>query len=123
MVKGDGRPEAITVARCLWLQVKEPAKGPLLLFRAEHLDPGEAEAIALAHELNADMILMDEKAGRRAAVRSGLTVLGTLGLLLRAKQLGILTEIRPELDRLIKFGFYLAQDLYTQVLRAGGELP
>lgn len=124
VTKGGGRPGATAVARCAWLQVKDPGKGFVALVGAEeHLDPGEAAAIALAHELKADVILMDEKSGRRAATRSGLAVLGTLGLLLGAKQSGMLAEIRPELARLRGAGFFLHQDLCDHVLKSAGELP
>ena len=55
------------------------------------LDPGESEAIALAVEVHADFLLVDEQAGRREAVRRGLRVAGTLSVLDEAEQAGLLT--------------------------------
>src|SRR5207249_996874 len=59
------------------------------------LDLGEAEAIALAEQIDADAVLIDEMAGRTVAANCGLTVVGTLGILLRAKQVGLCPEIAP----------------------------
>ena len=67
---------------------------------ATTLDPGEAEAIALALEMSADLILMDERDGRSAAERAGLPVTGVLGVLLRAKNEGQIQLIKPEVDAL-----------------------
>ena len=64
------------------------------------LDPGETEAIALARQSNADLLLMDEKRGREAARRLGLVVAGALGELLHAKLVGWIPAVRPEIVRL-----------------------
>ncbi|MFN0019622.1 MAG: DUF3368 domain-containing protein [Pirellulaceae bacterium] len=86
------------------------------------LDRGEAEAIALAEEIHADLILMDELDGRETAERLGLAVTGTLGILLRAKQQGLCPEIRPLMDRLqLELNFFVAPALRTLVLHAAGE--
>ncbi len=69
-----------------WLEVRQP-KEPL---RLPQLDPGETEAIALAAELAADVILIDEMAGRREAERQGLLVAGTLSVLDDADRVGLL---------------------------------
>ncbi len=63
----------------------------------DELDLGEAEAIVLACELGADWVLMDEKKGRRKLTQLGLWKVGTAGMLLTAKQLGLLPLVRPEL--------------------------
>ena len=77
-------------------------RAPISLDRVNELlfslDRGEAEAIALAEELHADLILMDELGGRETAERLGIAVTGTLGILLRAKQQGLCQEIRPLID-------------------------
>src|SRR3954451_1656909 len=76
------------------------------------LDLGEAEAIALAEELHADLILMDELDGRETAEKLGIAVMGTLGILLRAKQQGLCQEIRPLMDRLqLEMNFFVAPSL------------
>lgn len=86
------------------------------------LDRGEAEAIALALELGADLVLLDELAGRHAAQHLGLKVMGVAGLLLRAKTLGSVKTIRPLLDRLREqAGFYLSQPVCQRILELAGE--
>jgi len=74
------------LARPVWLEILTP-KSPLQLPR---LDPGESEAIALALESNADVLLIDDHAGRDAAARQGLKVAGTLSVLDDADEAGLL---------------------------------
>ena len=85
------------------------------------LDLGEAEAIALAVEINASL-LIDEAAGRAVAQRIGLHVTGTVGILISAKSDGLVTEIRPLLDQLRRnTKFFLNDAFYDEVLRRAGE--
>jgi len=86
------------------------------------LDPGEAEAIALALEISADLILLDERDGRIAAERAGLRVTGVLGVLLRAKRDGQVQTVKKELDALRTAPvFFVSPSLEAQVLEAAGE--
>ena len=86
------------------------------------LDAGEAEAIALALSFPQATLLMDEARGRRVAMRLGLDVLGTAGVLLRAKRRGLVPAVRPLLDALREeHSFRLTEALYEQVLREAGE--
>lgn len=86
------------------------------------LDKGEAESIALAMEGAADLILLDEQLGRHAAARLGLTMIGTLGVLIAAKDRGLITTVANELDALRdKAGFWIGDDLYRAVLGAAGD--
>lgn len=86
------------------------------------LDKGESETIALAVELKADLILLDEKDGRQMAQRFGLNMAGVLGVLLEAKKKNLVGELRPQLDALRQSaGFYLSEGVYQQVLRLAGE--
>lgn len=80
------------------------------------LDKGEAETIALSIELNADLVLLDERPGRQIAESFGLPVAGVLGILLNAKTLNLLPAIKPALDDLRQqAGFYLSDELYSHV--------
>jgi uncharacterized protein len=85
------------------------------------LGAGESESLSLAIELDADLILLDDKAARRLASSIGLPIIGTLGLLLRAKGAGLIPEIRPKLDSLRELPFHIAPRLYQAVLREAGE--
>ena len=86
------------------------------------LDRGEAETISLALELNADLILLDEREGRHAAQRLELRVVGVVGLLLEAKSRSAVVAVRPHLDALRhKAGFYLSDPVYHAAVSLAGE--
>lgn len=87
----------------------------------DEMDLGEAETIVLAHELHADWVLMDEKKGRRKLEQMGMPKIGTLGVLLKAKQAGLLSTIRPDIERLCRQGFSVSQAVIDTVLAAAGE--
>jgi hypothetical protein len=86
------------------------------------LDEGEAEAIALAREEQAPVVLLDEKDARQVARRLNLRVLGTVGLLIWAKRVGAIASLREQLDTLRTLGrFRLSQAVYDEALRIVGE--
>jgi predicted nucleic acid-binding protein len=87
----------------------------------DELDRGEAEAIVLARELKADWVLMDEKKGRRKLSQFGINRVGTLGILLKAKQQGLIQHVRPEIDRLQSVAFRMSPDVVYEILKAAGE--
>ena len=80
------------------------------------LDPGETEAIALAMEKRATVVVLDDRSARIAAERLGLNVIGTLGVLLLAHRNGLIDNIRTELDALLATGFYVSGSLYARSL-------
>lgn len=85
------------------------------------LDKGEAEAIVLAREINAGLILMDEKAGRQYAKQLKLSVSGTIGILLKAKENGLIESVKACLLELIDKGIYIKQSLLNKALQLAGE--
>ncbi|NEP82188.1 MAG: DUF3368 domain-containing protein [Okeania sp. SIO3C4] len=86
------------------------------------LDEGEAEAIALFCELPSEALLLDEKNARRIAKQMGLPVLGTVGILIWAKQSGLISTLKEQLDALKVQGFRLSQLVYQEALRKVGEI-
>ncbi len=105
-----------------WIDQRQLSSAPTGLPDMEALDPGEAEAITLALEIHAQVILLDERLGAKVARRQGLEVVGLLGILLQAKQAGYLAVIAPELERLkTEAGFWLSAALQARVLQLAGE--
>ncbi len=105
-----------------WLEVSPVANVSLAAVLAKDLDQGEAEAIALAIEIKADVLVIDEKEGRGLARQAGLSVRGTLGILLRAKATGKISSLRAEIDALrSRAKFFVARELEEEILRAAGE--
>ena len=86
------------------------------------LDPGEAEAIALATERSPDYLLIDEAKGRQIARGAGLPVIGILGVLLLAKERSLIPAIQPLMDDLQrKARFFIRATLYDELLRLANE--
>ena len=87
------------------------------------LDPGESEALALALELGVSVILIDEAAGGAMAVHLGLQPVGVLGTLVRAKQRGLIDGVGSLMECLeSEIGFFISEQLRTEILRRAGEL-
>ena len=85
------------------------------------LGPGEAEVLALAQERGAGLVIIDEAKGRRYAQRMGFRLTGTLGVLLLAKERGMIDSVTPLLADLQAAGLRLHPVLITRVLRLAGE--
>lgn len=109
------------VASANWISVRSVADRLAVEVLLDELDPGEAETIVLARELNAEWVLMDEKKGRRKLTELGLPKIGTLGILLKAKQAGFIPVIQPEILKLRQNSISLSQQVIEAVLRQAGE--
>ena len=103
-----------------WLRIEAPANPNLVSALKVMVDDGEAEAIALAVERNWKIVLDDRRA-RDLAQRLGLKIIGTVGILVRAKRSGLLPWIKPLLNELTETGFHLSEDLKREALRMAGE--
>ena len=119
-VNGAGLPGALAISQLDWLIIEKPAP-ELLKPLSILLDPGEAEAIALALNLNECTVLLDDAQARRVAERFGVNRIGTLGILRRAKKAGLIAAIKPYTVQLQKNGIYIRQSLIDAVLRDVGE--
>ncbi len=99
-----------------WLKIENLKSNLLATALQTVVDVGEAEAIALASEKNC-LLISDDKQARAAAKRLGVKFIGTVGVLVRAKQNGIITEIKPILDLLEANNFFLSRALREEALK------
>lgn len=85
------------------------------------LHKGEVEVMILAKEIKADICIIDDLLARKYAKYYGLQITGTIGIILKAKKLGIITEIRPIMNELIDSDIYIDKKLYNKALKIAGE--
>ncbi|MEZ4848424.1 MAG: DUF3368 domain-containing protein [Bacteroidia bacterium] len=105
-----------------WIEVKKVTNTQNVQHLTGALDHGEAEAIVLAIELNADRLLIDERAGYQIAKQTNLKPIGLLGVLIVAKNNGLIQSVRPLLDQLRnQIGFWVSDSVYHRVLQIVGE--
>lgn len=85
------------------------------------LEQGEAEVIVLAKEKNIEQVLIDEKVARLQAKVLGLEVIGTLGILLKAKKKRLLTSIKPSITKILENGIWIKDEIVKGILKEAGE--
>jgi len=86
------------------------------------VDQGEASAIALAHEIENEFIITDDLDARKLAIKQGLSVIGSLGVLLRAKDAGHINLIKPFIELIKQTNFRISDNLYQAALHKAGEI-
>jgi len=104
-----------------WVTVRRPV-GELALPLVTDLGPGETAVLMLALELPEAVVVLDDALGRRVAETLGLRLTGTLGVLLDAKHIGLVTAVAPLLDQLQALRFRLAPHTREAVLKLAGEV-
>src|SRR5262249_42717839 len=118
---GVGRPGAAEVRDAPWIRRVTLVERGVLDVLAAALGRGEAEVIALALELGGQVpVLIDDRDGRRAARRHGLRVFGSAGVLVLAKNAGLIPAVRPVLEELRLAGLFLRDDAYRDALTQAG---
>ena len=122
VVKGVGKPGADEIRDASWIETHEVADRDVVARFRAILDAGESEAIALAKEVEADLIILDDEEARNTALAEGLRVVGLLAFLILAKERGMISHVRPLLDTLRRQGFFIGDDLYHHILRQAGQL-
>lgn len=114
-------PDAKDIEQAPWIRVIKIEDTDLKKALMLMLDEGEAASIVLAIEQRADLVILDDYDGRIVAKEYRLNVIGTIGVLLRAKLTGKISSLRHELDSLKDSGFWLSEELYQRALEESGE--
>lgn len=104
-----------------WVTVFPVSKPFIPIIQAAPLGPGETEAISLAFELKAYLLILDERPGRRLAEELGLMVIGTLGVLVACKKHGHIKLVRPFMEELMQHDFRISRSLYRLVIDTANE--
>lgn len=121
VISGHGRPGAEEVGTASWIEVVELRDVTAVQLLRERLGAGESEAVVLAIQLEADLLLIDEARGRRVAEARGLNKTGTIGTLIAAKKRGLVEQVTPLLHDLRAAGFRMGDDLYRMSRLLAGE--
>ena len=120
LMGGEEKVGVIELGKSSWLKIEKiiDSERSRLLYE---LDRGEAEVIILAREKKIREVLIDEKVARMQAKILGLEVIGTLGLLLRAKKKGLLFRIKPLIERMLQRGIWIRNKTIKGILKEAGE--
>jgi hypothetical protein len=123
VIDGAGKAGSQDVASAAWIQMQtiQNLNDKAFLMSVIGLDEGESEAIVLAQEIGADLLLLDDAAARKYARQQKLKITGMVGVILAAKQSGIIPLVRPQLDALIAVGIFIDAKLYQQACQSVGE--
>lgn len=117
-----GETVITAVRSATWLLIQPVQNQELVSKLRSRVNVGEAEAIALAVEVKATRLLIDERLGRQAAAEQQLKITGVLGILLAAKRQRLITAVKPTMDDLVdQAGFRISSQLYVDVLKAASE--
>ena len=118
-----GEPRGFSLAAIPWVEIRTVTNVALMAeLAAARLDPGEAAALSLALEVQADYLLVDERLARRVAAERGQRVVGLLGVLVAAKRSGVIAEVREMIEAMQgRAGFRASPALVREVLESVGE--
>ncbi len=104
-----------------WIILKKPKNEALQKTLEQTLDLGEASSIALAFENDNVTLIMDDLKARKAAKHLNFKVTGTLGVILKAKELGFIREVKPLIQNLLLTDFRISQNVVEEILKRAGE--
>ncbi len=119
---GDRRAGAMAVKEAPWIEKKLIRDHTQASFLMTVLDKGKAETLVLAQEIQADLILLDEEKARKSAVKAGFRIMELIGILIVAKRLGLITNIRMYIEKLQREKFRLSKKIVNLALKQAGEL-
>jgi len=115
--EGRGKAGEEEVRSAKWIEVKKIENHLAVRVLLSEIKKGEAESIVLADEVNADLLVMDDSDARHIAEKSGLDVIGTVGILITAGELGLIKDTVKAIDDLRDRGFYLKDEDYRWILK------
>ena len=121
--RGKDKPGSKLIRESSWIVTKAVKDKTQVSFLMGSLDRGEAEVLGLARELEADLILLDEEKARKSAVIAGFNVMGLLGILNLAKNIGLIHEVGPLINELMIKKFRISDNLIEEALKKAGEEP
>jgi len=104
-----------------WISVLSPENSHYQQILEMDLDEGEASAIALSLDMGNSILMLDELKCRKIAEKLNLRYSGTFGLILKAKQLGLINSVKPILDKIKSTNFRFNEKLFEIVLEQAGE--
>ena len=119
-VTSDDKPMAATLEAYLRDKVRQVDLQNYVYLDA-FADPGETAAMLLYKQLNADYLLIDDKRGRKVAAINHITTVGSMGVLLQAKKVGLIAAVAPLLELLNDSPVFIGRELHATVLELAGE--
>lgn len=105
-----------------WIKIEEVKDNKKIELLQLELDRGEASSIVLAIEQENSQLIIDERKGRGIARRMGIKIIGLLGVIIMAKEKGIIQNVRPILKKLEEVGFRISVNLKRKILQRTGEI-
>ena len=104
-----------------WVEIKQPSDKNYQSIIEATVDKGEASAIALAIEMDDCLLIIDDLKGRKFANKIGLTIIGTIGVIVDAKLTGIISSVKPVLAKIKMTNFRITKELEAIILKRSGE--
>ena len=106
----------------IWIEIQEPSTRSMLRLAKFKLDPGEREAIALALDKQGSHAILDDQAARETAEHLHLKITGTLGVLIKSKQTGLIPAITPLIEKIRQTDFRMSEAIILKALKEAGEI-
>ena len=110
---GDDLPE--------WIKIQNFQSQEIYEIFVNLVDEGEATALSLAWEMKGSTVVLDDLKARQTAIKLGFKVTGTLGVLIKAKKIGLFASLKTEIDKMIKTNFRINSNIIQQALKEVGE--
>ncbi len=104
-----------------WITIQQPKNLQVQMVLSFIIDPGEASAIALAYDYEEVILVIDDLKARKEALKLGFIITGTLGVLYKLKQKGLINSLNEKISQLIDVGFRISPQIIDELLRKADE--